>query len=139
MRFLIVQSGDMDSGLHFLACTPEGRLLRKFPDYASENGGDWDSNAFVWLKKFGRVLVMVGNIERPLPDGKLTFVRNLDTYDTRTWRRTSHRVLSSKTPLPSPSSGQVIFGELAFETLFFCFFRRHPSRKLVEAQCEFPI
>lgn len=109
----------MDSGLHFLACTPEGQLLRKLPEYASEYGPeDWVHNKydapFVWLKKSGQILVMIGDIERLLHNGSYVAVRRRDTYDTQTWRRISHSVLRPKTPPPNTSSGQVIYGEIPF-------------------------
>ena len=115
-RFMIVESGDMDSGLNFLACTFGGNLLRKFPGYASAYGpSDWDNNPFVWLKKVGQILVMSGKTARILPNGSYVGVSHRDTYDTRTWRRVSHVLLGSKAPVPSASSGQTIYGELQSE------------------------
>ena len=112
-RFLIVETGDMDSGLHFLACTPGGDLLRKFPGYASEDGPDATGrNPFAWLRRSGRMLVMAGDVEHVAPNGSYVADRREATYDTHTWRQVSHTKLGPRALLTAATSGQTIYGEL---------------------------
>ena len=112
-RFLIVETGDMDSGLHFLACTPGGDLLRKFPGYDSEDGPDAvGRNPFAWLTQSGRVLVMAGDVAHVAPNGSYVSDRREAAYDTHTWRQVSHTKLGPRALLSSATSGQTIYGEL---------------------------
>ena len=76
-RFLIVESGDMDSGLHFVACTPDGKLLSRFPGHAT-TAYDWDYNPFVWLNASGWTLFMDGT------HGRIYNGRN-DVASTSSW------------------------------------------------------
>lgn len=108
-RFYVVETGDMDNGTHFVACTPEGELLRKLVS-PSQNTDDWEENPLAWLNKSGRILVLTSQYMTQLGNGSHKTPTQRDVYETRSWRRLSRTMTGSPLLPLAASSGQAISG-----------------------------